>query len=328
MKRAGLTALACLAALAAAGSGAAPVGSRAATPEATAGEIRIWGSPQDRGLLSALEAGYRAGHPEVRFGYQLHGPESTLAGVYTGVADLAFMSRELREPLERMAFEWALLSKPCQIEFAHAGFDPAAPGGQLGVFVNAANPLDTMSLKQLDAILGTERRRGGALIDDWSALEVHAAGRGAIRVYGPELDSIAALFVRRKVMLDSRKWNPDYREYASREQALAALAGDPAGIAIAALGAVRAGVKLLALSRDDGGVAVLPTAASVRDGSYPLTRTLTVVVHRPAGQPLGTRLESYLRFLVSPEGQSVIGREGRDLPLSESAARRQLARLD
>jgi phosphate transport system substrate-binding protein len=326
MMRVDLPGLASVALLAAHGSLAAPIERRDVAPAAA--EIRIWGSPADRGLLSALEAAYRARHPGVRFSYQLHGPESTLAGVYTRVADLAFMARELREPLERMAFEWALLSKPYQVGFAHAGFDPVAPGGQLGVFVNAANPLESMSLGQLDAVLGTERRRGSPAIDDWSALDEHDASRGAIRVYGPELDSIATLFVRREVMLDSRKWNPAYRECESREQALAALAGDPQGIAIAALGDVPAGVRLLALSRNEGDVAVLPTPATVRDGSYPLTRTLSVVVHRPASQPLEARLESYLRFLLSPEGQSVIEREGRHLPLSEPDARLQRARLD
>ena len=326
MTRTRLTAVAIAALLAAVGRAEPPAQDDAPAPAPD--PIRIWGSPADRHLLSALEAAYRERHPEARFSYHLYGPESTLAGVYTGVADLAFMARELREPLERMAFEWALLSKPYEIGFAHAGFDPAAPGAQLGVFVNSGNPLEFMSLAQLDAVLGTERRRGGRAVDGWSTIAGSDARLGAIHVHGPQLDSIAALFVRRTVMLDSHKWNPGYRESRSRNEALEAVATDPAGLAIAAIGAVPRGVKQLALSLDIGGPAVPPTRNSVQDGSYPLARTLTIVVNRPPGQKLEPRLARYLRFLLSPAGQSTIERDGRDFPLSESAARKQIARLD
>ena len=70
------------------------------------GTLRIWGSPEDGWLIEELEACFRTYQPRVRFINSLHGPESTFASVYMDVADIAFMAREIRQPLETMAFEW------------------------------------------------------------------------------------------------------------------------------------------------------------------------------------------------------------------------------
>lgn len=298
-------------------------GQTAAEPDA----IRIWGSPEDRPMLLSLEQAFRRRHPEVSIRYHLYGPESTLAGVYTGVADLAVMAREVREPMERMAFEWALLSKPFEVAYAHGGFDPCLPGAQLAIFVNAANPLPSLSLADLDGILGTEHRRGGRTIRAWPQLANSGKLPGPIHIYGPPVDSVAAVFIRRRVMLDSRKWNRRYRQLATREQVLSALANDAAGLAIASAGDAPVGVRAIALSLEERGKAVLPTRESVIDGSYPLARVLSVVVDRPAGKALRPVLVAYLRFLLGEEAQALLVRDGRHLPLSRADAQLQLTRL-
>src|SRR5579862_3731320 len=70
------------------------------------GMVRIWGSLDDGWLIEELEAGFHKHQPAVRFQNTLHGPESVFAAVYMDVADLGFMAREIRVPLERMGFEW------------------------------------------------------------------------------------------------------------------------------------------------------------------------------------------------------------------------------
>jgi phosphate transport system substrate-binding protein len=79
---------------------------------AVAGEIRIWGSPADQRHIEALGAGLFPPATGRARACTYRGPESTIAGVYTGVADIAVMARELREPMERMAFEEASSPSP------------------------------------------------------------------------------------------------------------------------------------------------------------------------------------------------------------------------
>ena len=74
--------------------------------EQVSGTVRIWGSSDDGWLIEELAAGFRKYQPGIRFQATLHGPESSFAAVYMDVADIALMAREIRVPLETMAFEW------------------------------------------------------------------------------------------------------------------------------------------------------------------------------------------------------------------------------
>ncbi len=297
----------------------------AGTPIAT---IRISGSPADRMLLESLEQGFRARHPAIAFEYSLHGPESTMAGVYTGTADIAWMGRELREPMERMAFEWVMLDKPLAIEVANAGIDSDRDSTQLGVFVHRSNPLQQLSLRQLDAIYGAEHRRGASNIRQWGELGLGQEWSGRpVHVHGPKVDSVQALHFRRIVLNDSRKWNPGYQQAGEGAPVIAALAADPAGIAYAPLRDANAEVRLVALAVDDGGPFHLPGVASMQDRTWPLARSISVVTAHTSAHPMRDEVREFLAYVLSGEGQGVIEREGGYLPLGDETLRAQRERL-
>jgi phosphate transport system substrate-binding protein len=293
------------------------------------GELRIWGSPADRGLIEALQAGSAKAYPQLTFATTLHGPESTIAGVYTGVADLAFMAREVRQPMEGMAFEWAQLSKVFEVEIANAGIDADRPATQLAVFVHKDNPLEHLSLEQLDAVLGAGHKRAPANLREWSAMIPGDGWAGRrIKVYGPPVDSIPALFVRALVMHDSRKWNPAYREIEGGDRAIVdALANDPAGIAYASMRSGDARVKALALGVDAKGPFHPLNAGTVASRSYPLTRVVKVVLKRPPGEAIEPKLDAFLRFVLSRAGQAIVAGEGSYIALSPESAQQQFERL-
>lgn len=298
--------------------------------EQVSGEIRIWGSPADRPLLKEWEAGFRTVQTGVTFSEQLHGPESTMAGVYNGVADLAFMGRELRMPVESMAFEWVHLRKPVGIQVANAGLRAERPSTNLAIFVNRRNPISELTLAQLDAIFGAEHRRGQANLRHWGELGVENGWQDQpIDVYGPPVDSIPALFIRHAVLKDSQKWNPDYREFATDgPELLAALARDPAGIAFAPLSAGNHDVKPVALASDASGPFYPLSVSSVEARTYPIARVITMVLDRAPGKPIDPKVKEFLRYILSPDGQAVVARDGAYIPLSAASARQQLERLD
>jgi phosphate transport system substrate-binding protein len=294
------------------------------------GVIKIWGSPADRALLNDWADGFKKFHPDAQIVTSLHGPDSTLAGVYTGVADLAFMAREMKLPVEHMAFTWVYRYPAFSLEIANAGIGSNRLATNLAVFVNRRNPLTGVTLAQLDAILGAEHRRGDKNIRVWGDLGLDGAWKDRpVHVYGPVLDSVAALYIRRTVLKDSYKWNPGYRELADDGgEVLTALASDSAGIAYAPMRAPDGGVKPLALANDDGGPFVDLTAQTVSARSYPLTRVVTMVLNRAPGKPVEPRVKEFLRFILSREGQDAIARDGAYVPLSAANLRQQLERLD
>jgi phosphate transport system substrate-binding protein len=229
--------------------------------------------------------------------------------------------------MERMAVQWALLTPPLEIEIATAGLDADRPNAQLAVFVHKDNPVAAVTLDQIDAILSAERKRGGAPLIGWAGLGVTGALAGrAIQPYGPPVESIDALFIRREVMKDTRKWVPTYQVRA--EAALVeSVAADPAGFAIAPYHSRASGVRMVPVIGTDG-LPVALTSATAIDRTYPLVRAVRVVVHKPKDGRIATEIADFLRFVLSPSGQRAIAAEGSYLPLTPALAAAQTKKLD
>jgi len=297
------------------------------------GTIRVWGSPDDGWLIEELEAGFRKYHPAVQFKDTLHGPESTFASVYMDVADMAFMAREIRVPLETMGFEWVHHYPPFEIAFANAGLGTdhgtGRPAVDLAFFVNKANPLSCVTLRQLDDIFAADHRRGGADIRRWAGLGLGGAwAHRKIHVYGPAPSSISAVYVRRSVLAGSRKWNPGYRTVAGGwSEILESLARDPDGIAFAPPLPGNLGTKALRIAATGQSPCHALTAQTAEARTYPLLRTVDVALDRPPGAPIDPRVKEFLRFILSSQGQHIVVSDGAYLPLSATSLREQLERL-
>jgi phosphate transport system substrate-binding protein len=292
------------------------------------GDIRIWGSPEDGDLVKLWDEGFRKHQPQARLVAALHGPESTMAGIYTGVADIAFVGRELRLPTDNMAFQWVKLYRPTTIEVANAGFKKARPAAGLGVFVHPENPIPGLTLAQLDAIFGAEHKRGPANARTWG--DVGLTGEWAARpihVLAPPVTTIPALFFRKVVLDDSLKWNVDMKEVADDAKAVDAVAQDPAAIAYAPIVAATGAVRALPLARANAPF-VKPTEQSAADRSYPLSRVVIVAVDRAVGKPLDPRVREFLRYVLSDEGQAAVAKEGAYIPLQPATAQKQSKLLD
>ena len=334
MRRSILASICCLALWVGVAHAARADGLPAYHPQArVSGTIRVWGSPDDGWLIEELEAGFRKYEPAVQFKDSLHGPESTFAAVYMDVADVGFMAREIRVPLETMGFEWAHHYPPFEVAIANAGLGADHGASRLAVdlafFVNKANPLSCVTLRQLDDIFAADHRRGGddirrwggvGLGGDWEHREIH--------VYGPAPDSISAVFVRRSVLAGSRKWNPRYRTVAGGwSEILENLARDPGGIAFAPPLPGNVGTKELRVAASENSPCYALNARTAEAGTYPLLRTVDVALDRPPGAPLDPKVKEFLRFVLSSEGQRIVVRDGAYLPLSAASLHKALERL-
>ncbi|MGH2448445.1 MAG: PstS family phosphate ABC transporter substrate-binding protein, partial [Chloroflexota bacterium] len=282
-------------------------------PQAQAsGTIRVWGSPEDGWLIEELEAGFRRYQPRVRFRETLHGPESSLAAVYMDVADVSFMAREIRVPLETMAFEWVHHYPPFEVEIANAGLGADhgldRPEVDLAFFVNRANPLSCVTLQQLDDIFAADHRRGGGNIRRWGGLRLSGPWAGRpIHVYGPGLQDISSVYIRRSVLEGSRKWNPGYRIVAGgSSELLESLARDPDGIGFAPPRPGNQGVKALSVAASAQSPCTPLTVHTAEARTYPLTRTIDVALDRAPGTPIEPRVREFLRFILSRDGQRII----------------------
>jgi phosphate transport system substrate-binding protein len=290
------------------------------------GTIRSWGNDQMKTLMTRWEEGFKKYHPGVRFDTTLQGTGTAIAGLYTGVADIALMGRSASST-ENMGFEWVFRYKPLGVQVSTGSL--AEPGKSYApvVFVHKDNPLSQMTLPQLDAVFGCEHLRGPkifrtwgdvGLTGEWSARPIHA--------YGPDIQSATASFFRELVLKGSYKWRCDMKE-GVEAQVLDALATDRNGIAYSALGYRNPQVKPIALAVEDGGPYYVPTVENVQERKYPLSRTTWVFVNRPPDRPLDPKVKEFLRYVLSREGQQDVVRAGDYLPLSAGIALEQLKLL-
>ncbi len=307
------------------------------------GTIRLWGhgSPTNHfmgELVSAWQTGFQRHQPGIRFDDRMHGTASAIGALYAGVGDVAILGREILRS-ELAAFERVKGYRPLGIDIATGSLDVRNFDFALVVFVHKDNPLVQLTLADLDGVFGCEHRRGSANIRTWGQLGLAGEWAGRpIQTYGFALSRGFALFFQDTVMGGSGRWNPGLREYVdvkrpdgtlldSGQQVLDSLGQDRYGIAVSSLLYATPLVKPLALATDPAGPAYHATKENLISRRYPLTRFITAFVDRPPGAAVDPKVDEFLRYILSREGQDAIVRDGRYLPLSTEAVRDQTLRL-
>jgi phosphate transport system substrate-binding protein len=315
--------------------------------QTVSGTIRIWGhgayaKSQDfiEGVVLAWEAGFNKHQPDVRFDNHLNGTAAAIGALYTGAGDLALMGREIWPP-EVAAFEEVFDYPPTGVDVLTGSFDVRNRGYAIVIFVHKDNPLSKLTLAQLDAIYGIERRRGGGPVRTWGDLGLTGEWRDKrINLYGLPIARGFAEYFEDVVFEGSHLWKPALREFADEpgskggatdggQRMLDAMAKDRYAIGYAGLVYHNPDVKPLALAERAPGPFVEPSTESVVNHTYPLTRLITMFLNRAPGKPVDPKLKEFLRYVLSREGQQAVMREGRGyLPMLARFASEELRKLE
>jgi phosphate transport system substrate-binding protein len=307
------------------------------------GTIRLWGHGSPKHdfmghLMDVWIAGFAKYQPDVKFENHLYGTASAIGALYSGAGDIALLGEEI-SPAAAMAFAREKHYAPTGIQIATGSLDVNFFDYAHMVFVHRDNPLQGLTLAQLDAVFGAEHRRGPRNIRTWG--ELGLSGEWAdrrIQPYGWQVDVDFALFFRETVLENSHRWNtdlqefvhvlrPDGTQYDHGQQILDTLAQNPAGIAISNVRYANPLVRPLALARAEGEPFYEPTKANLIAQTYPLARIIPAFIDVPPGQHVDPKVREFLRYLLSREGQQALVRDSDYLPLGADAIRRQLEKL-
>lgn len=275
------------------------------------GSLHSIGSDTLNNLMTIWAEAFQKLYPQVRIQIEGKGSSTAPPALIEGTAQFGPMSREMMDR-ELDAFVRKFGYKPSKVGVAVDA---------LALFVNKDNPLDRLSLRQVDSIFSSTRKRGGAaltawgdlrLTGDWSKRPISLFGRNsASGSYG-----YFKTFALKKGDLNNR-----VKEQPGSASVVRSITEDVFGIGYSGIGYETAGVKALLLCGRDGKYYSAKNAAHVLSGRYPLSRVLYVYVNRHPRRPLDPLVSEFFHFVLSRDGQVLVEKNG-FLPLPWDLAQR------
>ncbi|MEO5989371.1 MAG: phosphate ABC transporter substrate-binding protein [Candidatus Eisenbacteria bacterium] len=235
---------------------------------------------------------YMGGHPGAVVQVTGGGSGTGIAALINGTTDICQSSRPMKDE-ERAQMKAKFGRDPSEILVARDG---------LAVYVNEANPLTEITLAQARAIYQGET-------ENWKAI---GGSDAPILLYSRENNSGTYAYFKEHV-LDGGDFSARAQTLPGTAAVVNAVSKDVNGIGYGG-DAYAKGVKMLALKRDDASPGVMPTDATIHDGSYPLARGLFYYLRGEASPPV----KAFIDHCLSVEGQKLVAEVGY-FPIAKAA---------
>jgi phosphate transport system substrate-binding protein len=237
-------------------------------------------------LALAWAERYQTVRPDVRISVTGGGSGTGLAALVNGTVDIANASRSIK-PEERE-------------QIASQGSDVAeyvVALDAIAVIVNRTNPIDRLTLEDVARIYRGE-------INNWS--ELGGEDRPIVRISRETNSGTHVYFLEEVIRLGNSEnktiFSSDTLLLPSSEGIIAEVRDNPNAIGYDGLGYITPDVKVIALSSSAGEPYIIPSIATVVDGTYPIARDLYMYTR---GQPEGD-VKEYLEWILSPEAQQIV----------------------
>jgi phosphate transport system substrate-binding protein len=281
------------------------------------GSLKSIGSDTLNNLMTLWSEGFRAQYPNVKVEIEGKGSSTAPPALVAGTAHFGPMSRPMKGK-EIDAFESKFGYKPSAIRSAVDA---------LAVFVHKDNPIQCLSLQQVDAIFSKTRKGGGAAdIRTWGDAGLTGAWASQpISLYGRNSASGTYGYFKEVALFDG-DYKDSVKEQPGSSTVVQGVATDKFGIGYSGVGYKTADVRTVPLSAGAGGECFDATADNAYAGSYPLARFLYVYLNRNPNQALDPLRAEFVRFVFSKQGQEAVIKDGY-FPVTAAIAAEDLAAL-
>lgn len=282
------------------------------------GNLSSIGSDTLNNLMTHWAEGMRKFYPAVRVQVEGKGSATAPPALIKGTAQLGPMSREMKA-VEIDEFEKKFGYKPTAIRVAIDA---------LAVYVHKDNPVEKLTLPQVDAIFSKTRKGGAAadittwgqigLKDDWATRPISIYGRNsASGTYGYFKDH--ALF--------KGDFKDSVKEQPGSGGVVQGVTGDKFSIGYSGIGYKTSGVKAIDIAEKDGKPFFAAEEKNVYSGEYPLSRFLYVYINREPGKKLDPLVYETIKYILSKQGQEQVRRD-EFLPLTARVIVEELKKIE
>ena len=178
----------------------------------------------------------------------------------------------------------------------------------LAVYVHKDNPIEGLTLQQVDAMFSSTYKRGGKDIKTWGDAGLDAWKAKPISLYGRNSASGTYGYVK-KAVLDKGDYKSTVKEQPGSSAVVQGVAADLGGIGYSGIGYKTSGVRALPLAAE-GDKFFEPNVDNCLSGDYPIARFLYVYVNKKPGEPLDKLTQEFINFVLSKEGQEIVVKDG------------------
>ena len=265
------------------------------------GNLSSVGSDTLANLMTLWAEEFKRQYPNVNIQIQAAGSSTAPPALTEGTANVGPMSRKMKDK-EIQAFEARYGYKPLAIPVAIDA---------LAVFVNKDNPVQGLSIPQLDAIFSATRKCGAkADVAKWG--DVGLTGSFAnqpFQLYGRNSVSGTYGYFKSKALCKGDFKN-GVNEQPGSASVVQSVTSSVNGIGYSGIGYKTSGVRALPLSKKDGEAFVEATPDNATAGTYPLSRFLYVYVNKAPNKPLQPLEREFVKLVMSKTGQNVVVKDG------------------
>jgi phosphate transport system substrate-binding protein len=227
---------------------------------------------------------YMKKHPDSSIQVTGGGSGTGISALINGTTDICQASRSMKDS------EKAKL----QAKYKNPGVEiPVARDG-LAVYVNSGNPVKALTMDQLRLIYTGK-------VTNWKDV---GGQDGKIIVYSRENSSGTYVFFKEHV-LNNADYTPRAQTMQGTAAVVSAVSKEKNGIGYGGA-AYAKGIAVLAVKKDDKSAGVMPSLATVKDGSYPLSRALFFYLRENAA---GTA-KAFIDYVLSAPGQAIVSKVG------------------
>jgi phosphate transport system substrate-binding protein len=278
------------------------------------GALKCVGSDTMNNLVALWAEGFKRSYPSVREAIEGKGSSSGPPALIEGTSTFGPMSRDWK-PTEIDAFKQRNGYPPTVIPTAI---------DMLAVFVHKDNPIESLSLQQVDAIF-SKNRNGGLPTDirTWGDLGLGGEWKNRpISLYGRNSASGTYGYFKEHALFKG-DFKPTVKEQPGSSSVVQAIANDRYAIGYSGIGYRTADVRPVPLAMRPGEAAVAAEAENAYAGRYPLARFLYLSVNFKPGGSLDPLRREFLRYVLSADGQESVLKDGY-LPVTAPIAKRAL----
>jgi phosphate transport system substrate-binding protein len=281
------------------------------------GSLSSVGSDTMNNMMTLWAETFRKMYPNVKVQVEGKGSSTAPAALIAGTSQFGPMSRQMRAT-EIDQFEAKYGYKPTELRTSYDA---------LAVYVNKDNPIEKLTLAQVEAIFSKSRKRGYkedvktwgqlGLTGDWANRPISLYGRNsASGTYG----------FFKEVTLKNGDYKNTVKEQPGSASVVQGVTEDRFGIGYSGIGYKTSGVKAVPLAETDKAAFSDGAYADVQSGKYPLWRFLFIYVNKAPGKPLDPLVLEFIKLMYSKEGQEVVVKDGY-MPLSNAQVQAEMAKL-